>query len=151
MHTGLHTARSAFLGAALLAASLCVSAAITEGRTANDRRYANGGIGIEEVEQLKQMADKFSLQLIVSSRSGAYLADMHVKIAGATGQQVLDTKLDAPWLLVDLMPGTYTVSVAHQGGKPQERKVTITSGKREQMTIQFDVPADTAKNPSPSK
>lgn len=139
--------RFALFGAALLTASLPALAAISEGRTANDRPYVTGGIALDEVEQLKQMADKYSLQLIVSSRTGAYLADMQVTIIGANSQKVLDAPLNAPWLLVDLMPGSYTVSVSHQGAGVQQRKVSIAPGKREQLVIQFDVPADTAKNP----
>lgn len=148
MHSYLRIARSLILGSALLVAALAASAAIVEGQTANNRRYASGGIGQDEVEQLKQMSDKFSLQLIVSSRSGAYLADMQVSIIGANSQKVLDAPLDAPWLLVDLAPGTYKVFVTHRNGQTQERNVTITSGKKTELVVQFDVPADTAKNPS---
>lgn len=148
MHSYLRIARSLILGSALLVAALAASAAIVEGQTVNNRRYASGGIGQDEVEQLKQMSDKFSLQLIVSSRSGAYLADMQVSITGANSQKVLDAPLDAPWLLVDLAPGTYKVFVTHRNGQTQERNVTITSGKKTELVVQFDVPADTAKNPS---
>ena len=97
---------------------------------------------------MKQVADKYSLQLIVSSRAGAYLADMHGLITGANGQQVLDTQLNAPWLLVDLAPGTISGRDS-SGGPAQRRSVTISPGKREQMVMQFDVPADTAKIPRP--
>jgi hypothetical protein len=61
----------------------------------------------------------------------------------------LDVPLDAPWLLVDLVPGTYKVLVV-QGDRTQERNVTLAPGKREQLAVQFDVPADTAKNPAPA-
>jgi hypothetical protein len=142
--------KSASLGACFLLASVIASAAITEGRTANDRSYMSGGVGLEESERLKQMADKYSLQVLISSRSGAYLADTHVTITGANGQKVLDLPLDAPWLLVDLMPGNYKLVVAH-AGRTQERNVTLMPSKREQVVVQFDVPADTAKNPAPSK
>ena len=144
----MNTLRSMLLGAAFIATSLSASAAINEGRTANDRAYVSGGIGLEESERLKQMADKYSLQLIVSSRSGAYLADTRVTIIGANNQKLLDMALDAPWLLVDLAPGSYKVSVAH-AGSTQERSVTLAPGKREQIVVQFNVPADTAKNPAP--
>ncbi len=146
----MEISRSIFLGTVLLAASLAVSADINEGRTADDRLYVTGGIGQGEVEQLQQRADKFSLQLIVSSRSGAYLADMDVSITGTNNQKVLQTQLNAPWLLVDLAPGTYKVSVAH-AGKTQERNVTVAPGKREKMVVQFDVPADTAGPKTVSK
>lgn len=137
-----------FVGAALVAASFGASAALKEGRTANDRAYVSGGVGLEESERLKQMADKYSLQLIVSSRSGAYLANTRVTIIGANSQPVFDMTLDAPWLLVDLAPGSYKVSVAH-AGSTQQRAVTLAPGKREQLVVQFDVPADTAKDPAP--
>ncbi len=134
--------------AIILAASVSASAAIVEGRTANDRGYVSGGIGLEESERLKQMAEKYSLQLIISSRTGAYLADTRVTITGANSQKVLDVPLDAPWLLVDLLPGSYKVAVTH-AGMTQERNVTLAPGKREQLAIQFNVPGDTAKNPAP--
>ncbi|HVG04633.1 MAG TPA: carboxypeptidase-like regulatory domain-containing protein [Burkholderiaceae bacterium] len=137
---------SILLFAASVAASADASGAITEGRTANDRAYVAGGIGLEESERMKQMADKYSLQLIVSSRSGAYLADTRVTITGANSQKVLDLPLDAPWVLVDLAPGSYKVSVTH-AGMAQERNVTLAPGKREQIVVQFNVAADTAKSP----
>ena len=111
----MNTLKSTLLGATFFLASLTASAAIVEGRTANDRVFVTGGIGLEESELLKQMADKYSLQLVISSRSGAYLADTRVTITGANGQKILDVPLDAPWLLVDLVPGTYKIFVAHGG------------------------------------
>ncbi|MDQ3187497.1 MAG: hypothetical protein M3Q28_01160 [Pseudomonadota bacterium] len=135
----------ALLGAALLTISISAAAAISEGRTANDRGYVSGGIGLEESERMKQMADKFSLQLIVSSRSGAYLADTQVTILNASSQKILDIQLNAPWLLVDLAPGTYRVLIAH-AGSTQERNVTLT-GKLVQLVVQFAIAADSAKNP----
>ena len=146
----MNSLKLALLSVSFLLASSTAFAAITEGRTANDRSYMSGGIGLEESERLKQMADKYSLQLIISSRSGAYLADTHVTITGANGQKVLDLPLDAPWLLVDLMPGSYKLVVSH-AGRRQERNVTLAPSKREQLVVQFDVPADTAKNPPTSK
>lgn len=141
--------KSTLLGATFLLSSFAASAAIVEGRTVNDRAYMSGGVGLEESELLKQRADKYSFQLIISSRSGAYLADTRVAITGANGQKVLDLPLDAPWLLVDLAPGSYKVSVAH-AGRTQERNVTLAPGKREELAVQFDVPGDTAKNPAPA-
>jgi len=146
----MNTLTSILLTTALVLTSFASSAAITEGRTANDRSYISGGIGLEESERLKQMADKYSLQLIVSSRSGAYLADTRVTITGPGGEKVLDLPLDAPLLLVDLAPGNYKLVVAH-AGQTQVRNVNLSSSKREQLVVQFDVPADTAKDPQPAK
>ena len=145
----MQTFKSTLLGIALSTASLGVYAAIVEGQTTNGRTYVAGGVGLEESERLKQVADKYPLQLVVSSKSGAYLADTKVTIIGANSQKILDVDLDAPMLLVDLLPGSYKVFVAH-GGTTQERNVTLVPGKREQIVVQFNVPADTAKSPPPA-
>ncbi len=146
----MRTLKSILLGAIFLITSAGGVAAIVEGRTANDRAYVSGGIGLEESERLKQIAEKFSLQLVVSSRQGAYLADVRVTITGANGQKIFDMPIDAPWLLIDLDPGTYKVLVSH-AGITQERTASLAAGKREHMAVQFDVPADTAKTAAPAK
>ncbi|MEP6609087.1 MAG: hypothetical protein ABJA83_10460 [Burkholderiaceae bacterium] len=139
--------RVLILGFSLMAAALPVSADIVEGRTANGRAYVSGGIGLEESERMKQMADAYPLQLLVTSRAGAYLADALVTVVDANGQKILALTLDAPWLLVDLAPGGYQISVT-SAGRVQQRNLRLVSGKHERVVIQFDVPADTAKNPA---
>lgn len=141
------TRSSAFIAALLALSAVPTAAAITEGRTADGRPFVTGGVGQEEVQVLKTIATGFPLQLVVSSRQGAYLADVDVRITGAKGETVLDLRLPAPWLLIDLTPGTYAVSIAH-AGQTQQRKVTVEPGKRQQVDVQFDVPGDTAKNPA---
>ena len=54
-----------------------------KGRTAQDRRFIAGGIGFDESEQMKSMARDFTLSITVAEKSGAYLADSHVKIQDA--------------------------------------------------------------------
>lgn len=116
------------------------TAAVVEGRTQQDRRFIAGGVGIEEVDQMRQHAAQFPLQLIVAARSGAYLANTDIRITGPQGT-VLQTTLDAPWLLVDLPAGTYTV-VATNRGITQQRQVTIGANGRQQIVMHFDVPVD---------
>jgi len=63
------------------------------------------------------MAPDFPLSITVTAKSGAYLADSHIKIQAARGQMILDTQLDSPYLLVDLAPGRYNVEAMHQGSE----------------------------------
>ena len=139
------TRSSVFIAALLALSAIPAVAAVSEGRTADGRPFVTGGVGQEEVQVLKTIATGFPVQLVVSSREGAYLADVDVRITSAKGETVLDARLPAPWLLVDLAPGTYAISVTY-AGKTQQRKVTVLPGKREQLDVQFDVPADTAKS-----
>lgn len=113
---------------------------VREGRTAQDRRYIAGGIGLDESEQMKAMARGFPLSLTVAEKSGAYLADTHIKIQDATGRVVLDTQLDSPLLLVDLAPGKYSVEATFQG-KTQRRSVDLTASQPTKISFGFDAPA----------
>ena len=116
---------------------------VREGRTAQDRRYVAGGIGLDESEQMKAMARDFPLSITVAAKSGAYLADSHIKIQDARGQVVLDTQLDSPYLLVDLVPGRYSVEATFQG-KTQRRSVDLSASLPAKVTFGFDAPADRA-------
>jgi hypothetical protein len=122
-------------------ATSAVSAAIVEGRSSAGHRYVAGGIGVEEVEAMRAQAAAYSLQLVTAAKSGAYLAGVQVRIAGPGSAVVFDSTIDAPWLLVDLPPGRYTVRVTHSGSTV-ERPVTIAPGKKEHLVVHFDVPVD---------
>ena len=64
-----------------------------------------------------------------------------IRITGPGNDVVLDTTIDAPWLLLDLPAGPYTVRVTHSG-QTVERRMTIAPGKTEKSVFQFDVPVD---------
>ena len=115
--------------------------AVVEGRTAQDRRYVAGGIGLDESEQMKAAVQDFALAITVASKSGAYLADSQIRIEDARGKAVLDTKLEAPYLLVDLAPGKYKVEATLQG-KRQTRSVDIAATVPARIVFTFDVPVD---------
>jgi hypothetical protein len=145
--------RSLFLGAAVaFAASMPFAAAqsIREGRTAQDRPYVAGGIGLAESERMKSMARDMALSITVAAKSGAYLADSHIRIQDARGHVVLDTQLNAPYLLVDLVPGKYSVEATVQG-KKQQRSVGIASNTHAKVVFSFDVPVDQVPGSAPGK
>jgi hypothetical protein len=129
------------VGLGLTALASTAVAEIVEGRTEQDRRFLMGGVGVEEVEQMRQQAGQFPLQLIVAARTGAYLADTQIRISSAQQGPVLDTTLNAPWLLVDLPPGNYSIEATH-GGQTQQRRLTVGPGGRQHIVLQFDVPVD---------
>jgi len=129
--------------AAALASTLSASFAqnLLEGRTAQDRRFVAGGVGLEESEPMKAMAHSFPLTIVIAAPTGAYLADTHVTIRDARGQPVLDTQLYSPYLLVDLVPGRYEVEAAHSG-MHQSRRVDTDANSRARVVFTFDVPVD---------
>ena len=136
--------------AAMTAATSFAAEAVVEGRTAQDRRYIAGGIGLDESEQMKAAAHGFPLAITVASKSGAYLADSQITIEDARGTAVLDTKLEAPYLLVDLAPGQYKV-VATLKGQRQTRSVDIVAKVPAKVVFSFDVQVDRVPESTPTK
>ena len=123
---------------------------IREGRTAQDRRFIAGGIGLDQSEPMKAAARDFPLSITVAAKSGAYLADSHIRIDDARGKLVLDTQLNAPYLLVDLSPGRYSVEATRQGMK-QQQNVDIAANTPAKIGFSFDVPVDRVPEKGPTK
>jgi hypothetical protein len=121
--------------------AVAAQAALTEGRTADGHAYVAGGIGSDEVDALRQMAPFYSLQVVTAARSGAYLAGVHVRIVGPADRLVLDMTVDAPWLLIDLPAGRYTVLATFRG-KTVERRVTVDAGKEQRVVLTFEARVD---------
>lgn len=114
---------------------------LAEGRTAQDHRFITGGVGLEESEPMKAMANNFPLTVVLAATSGAYLADTHVKITDARGHQVLELQLNSPYLLVQLDPGRYDIEANHKG-MVQNRRITIDANSRQRVVFTYNVPVD---------
>jgi len=131
--------------ASTLTAALAQTHNLAEGRTAQDRRFITGGVGLEESEPLKAMANNFSLTVVLAATSGAYLADAHVTINDARGQRVLELQLNSPYLLVQLDPGRYDIE-ANYRGMVQQRRVNIDANSRQRVAFTYNVPVDNASD-----
>lgn len=88
-------------------------------------RYASGGIGLSEREELRALSDQFNLRLMFAMHgSGNYLADVRVRIVASRGAAVLDTTAQGPYFLVQLTPGRYTVE-AEMLGQTQRQSARV--------------------------
>jgi len=90
----------------------------------NGIEYVSGGIGEEQVAEMRQMASHYSLSVMVAAPGGEYLSDVDVTIASATGKNVFSARTDGPYLLVRLRAGHYRVT-AQSGHASQTRQVTV--------------------------
>jgi len=116
-----------------------VALSVTRGTSAQGRPWVSGGVGIEEVRALEARRADYSLWLVTAvKRSGAYLADVRIKITDADRRAVFEGVLDGPWLYVDLMPGRYTVEASFNG-ETQKTPTTIHSGDHRQVAFYFDL------------
>lgn len=116
---------------------------MTSDKTSLGAGYVSGGIGQGEITRLEAQRDKHSLWVITAAKvSGAYLADVQVRIRDSKGSLVLDHRLDGPWLLVDLPQGRFVVEASF-GGETLRKTTRISPGVRRQIVFYFDVAVET--------
>ena len=117
--------------------------AMTEAKTAQGEPYVSGGIALEERDALNARRADFSLWIAAAAKkTGSYLAEVRVRITDAAGKAVLDTKLDGPWLLVNLKPGRYAVEASFRQ-QTLRKTTTIPKNGRREMLFYFDLEVET--------
>ncbi len=128
----------------IAAAALALNAsawALDSGKTAQSWAYVSGGVGSDELHALHAQREQFSLWVVTAARpSGAYLADVLVKVIDAQHVVVFDQRLAGPWLFIELPPGRYEVQATHKS-ETQTKVTTIHPGDHHQVLFYFDVAA----------
>jgi hypothetical protein len=95
--------------------------------------YVSGGVGDEERERIQAFARDFSLELLLVSKSGAYLANVDVVIKDARGKQLLAAKTEGPLFYAKLPKGHYKLEATKSG--ETVRKTTDLSGNGQRKLI----------------
>lgn len=128
-----------------VAATLAAGSAAADpvrGKTEAGFAYAMGGVTVSDLQDLERHKDRFSLWITTAAKkTGAYLADVQVRITSADGRLLFNAPIPGPWLFIDLPPGRYRIDAAHRG-KPQTRTTQIHPNDRHQLLFYFDDPAD---------
>lgn len=125
------------LALALGVAAALPALALTEGH--GDRgRFVSGGVTSDEIAMINSEKSQYPLSILtVAQGSGAYLADVHVRITDAQSQQVLETTMDGPYLLVDLPAGRYQVE-ATLGSTVRTTTIVLRGNDHRQTAFYFD-------------
>jgi hypothetical protein len=130
------------LTSAALALAVALFGAGARAQTAGPAKvdYLSGGVGLDEQEALDARGKEFNLKVVTAAeRSGAFLADVRVKVTGASGATVLDTAMDGPWLLAQLPPGTYVLEATFEG-KTLTKSIAIPKTGQRQAYLYWSVP-----------
>ena len=113
-----------------LVASAPAAQALDEQRY-GETAYITGGVGEDEQLELKDRASQYTLRVMIARKgSGEFLSDCRLTLTRRS-TTALEAKMDGPFLLARLAPGTYRLRAEFEG-KTQERQVTI--GARGGMT-----------------
>ncbi len=119
---GKHLAFAALAGAIWTVSAVAVS---------NEPiRVESGAVSDGEIAALNERANDYSLKIVwAAKRSGAYLADVDVKIVALPQRDViLEHRTQGPLMLVDLPPGRYEVTGSYPDvlpGTPRTQSKTF--------------------------
>jgi hypothetical protein len=75
----------------------------------------SGGVGETGMDAIDAVQEHYSLKLVFAKANGEYLADVAVKVSDLKGNTLVDTNSQGPVLLINLMPGNYTVKASLNG------------------------------------
>jgi hypothetical protein len=115
------------------------------GTTEQDRPYLTGGVSIEEAYSMEAVRDNYRLWLVTADETtGAWLAGARATIRDSGGNEVLQTTLEGPYLLVDLQPGRYTIETEFNGQRKSDSVQIGRQGTR-QVIAYFD--AEVTRSP----
>jgi len=113
--------------------------ALDRGATAAGEPYVSGGVGLEEIDALQREKPRYNLWVRTAARgSGAYLAGVQLLISDARGRAVFNKPLDGPWLLIALLPGSYTLYATWNGVTAAPQRVTVAPQERRDAIFYFD-------------
>ena len=110
--------------------------------------YMTGGIGEDQVDDMRPYAKKFTLNLIFSEgTSGRSVTDVNVNIYNETDARIFRIVGAKPRLYVNLPAGNYTI-LANNNGQKLRHKFTIEGSTNQKIilnwkdTVEEDMPLD---------
>lgn len=92
---------------------------LTPGKITNVRGVEVNCTGIGEEERARAPQKRLPVKLEMVGGYGQYLAGETIMLANARGETLLQTRCDAPWLLMKLPAGHYTAQISLPGANAQ--------------------------------
>jgi hypothetical protein len=113
---------------------------LPEVQTSGSVAYVSGGIPYEQLPAFNAARSQFPLNIEVYERDGSrnsFTADAEVRVIDAkSGDVVLDTKTEGPYLWAKVPPGQYKVETT-LNGKVKEARVAVNGSKPARTIIVF--------------
>lgn len=106
-----------------------------EEKTYNGVQYACTGVGDAKDDP---KWGNYAVKLMFTTGGRAYVSYVQVKITDGAGKEVLVADCDAPWLVVNLLPGSYKVSATAIKKYTKTASLTVAGGaKQVELAIRF--------------
>jgi hypothetical protein len=113
---------------------------LPEVQTTGNVSFVTGGIPYEQIPAFNQARGQYPLNIEVYERDGkknGFTADAEVKLTSVkTGDVVLETKTEGPFLWAKVPPGAYKLETT-LAGRTKESRVTVSGGKPTRAIVVF--------------
>jgi hypothetical protein len=130
------------VGFVILCSTMLVFDSPAKESNANSVVFTTGGIGEEQQEGLRAIANQYNLKLAFAAKGGGLIGgDVKVKVRNSKGNTVLETTSTAPCLFAQLPAGSYHVIADYQG-KTQDKTIMARSPKNPGTSLIWDMPAE---------
>lgn len=110
----------------------------TQGQT----EFLTGGVGKDQSDAILQAAKSWPLTVELAQAAAPraeYISDVQIRIKDKSGNTVLDTNADGPYVLVKLPPGKYGVDATYES-RTIHRDITVQRGQNRKLTLMWPVP-----------
>jgi hypothetical protein len=100
-------------------------------------KYVSGGVGEEEAAAFKHAAATYPLEMLFVQKAlprDEYLADVRVSVRDRSGNALLETTADGPFLLAELPAGTYRIEAEFRGERKHQTAV-VRSGVHKRVVF----------------
>jgi hypothetical protein len=110
--------------------------------------FVTGGIGEDEAAAFKQAAATYPLEMLFVRKAGPrneFLADVRVSVRDRSGNALLETTAEGPYLLAEVPAGKYSIEADYHGER-KHQTVEIRSGAHQRALFVW-APRDESKDP----
>lgn len=98
--------------------------------------YLSGGVGEEELADIRSRERDFNLKLLFAERGGAYLGDVDVALTNAAGETVFAVQALGPYVLLRLPSGSYQFR-ATMNGQVQLGRLSVPAKGRQDTVLRW--------------
>lgn len=100
--------------------------------------FITGGVGDEEIDQLRSVESQFNFHLLLTASKGEYISGATLRLRDESGVDVLATPDAGPYFYARLKPGNYTLDITTAKGMKQTVPVSVKENITLKKTVQFN-------------
>lgn len=101
-------------------------------------KYVTGGIGDEELAQLKSMENDFNVQMLIAGMHGSFIGDVTVRVIDTKDTVLFTVDNAGPYFYVHLPAGDYVFEVTTPGGNMKSLKIVAPATVAIKPVVRFN-------------